>query len=71
MEVVDKVLEVCLAADPKLSAGIGGDNMTCLIVLLNPTPTPSTKEGEGESEDRDQISVRKDVVFYLGAPPTI
>ena len=31
------MLRECLASNPKLTAGVGGDNMTCLIVLLNRT----------------------------------
>lgn len=30
-------MKECLASNPKLTAGVGGDNMTCLIVLLNRT----------------------------------
>jgi preprotein translocase subunit SecD len=29
------VLQACLAQNPKATSGIGGDNMTCLVVLLN------------------------------------
>lgn len=34
-QIVKEVCSHCLAVDPRTSAGIGGDNMTCLIVLLN------------------------------------
>jgi hypothetical protein len=35
--MICQVLKECLASNPKLTAGVGGDNMTCLIVLLNRT----------------------------------
>ena len=34
-EIVRDVCRRCLAEDPKLTAGIGGDNMTCLFVMLD------------------------------------
>ena len=37
LQVVDAVLQECLSVDPKLTAGIGGDNMTCMVVLLDET----------------------------------
>lgn len=32
--VAEELLDACLAEDPRKSAGIGGDNFTCLIVQL-------------------------------------
>lgn len=34
-QIVREICKRCLAQDPKLSAGIGGDNMTCLLVLID------------------------------------
>eukprot|EP01038_Epipyxis_sp_PR26KG_P006378 gene6378-8786_t len=34
-QIIDDIFHKCVSADPRRSAGIGGDNMTCLIVLLN------------------------------------
>lgn len=33
--IVQEVCKRCLAKNPKTAAGIGGDNMTCLLVLLD------------------------------------
>ncbi|EER19496.1 protein phosphatase 2c, putative [Perkinsus marinus ATCC 50983] len=33
-EIVEELLDHCIADDPKLSEGIGGDNMTCILVKL-------------------------------------
>ncbi len=33
-EITEQLLEACLAEDPKKTTGIGGDNMTCLVVEL-------------------------------------
>jgi len=32
--IVEEMMSDCICADPKLTAGIGGDNMTCVIVML-------------------------------------
>jgi len=34
-QIVQEMCHHCVADDPRTSQGIGGDNMTCLIVLLN------------------------------------
>lgn len=34
-EIVRDVFDYCVAEDPKRTQGIGGDNMTCMIVQLN------------------------------------
>ncbi len=34
-EVVNQLLDDCIADDPRRTTGIGGDNMTCIIVELN------------------------------------
>lgn len=48
-EISAEMCRRCLADDPRHSAGVGGDNMTCLVVLLQDsdavmptTPTPGT-----------------------------
>ena len=35
--IVEQLLDFCLADDPRETAGIGGDNMTCIIAQLPPT----------------------------------
>ena len=37
LQVIDAVLQACLSTDPRNTAGIGGDNMTCMVVLLDET----------------------------------
>jgi hypothetical protein len=32
--VCEEVIDACLAEDPRKSTGIGGDNMTCMVVQL-------------------------------------
>ena len=36
-QITKQVLEHCLSDDPRLTSGVGGDNMTFLLVLLNKT----------------------------------
>lgn len=36
--MAEELLDACLAEDPRKSAGIGGDNFTCLIVQLKDRP---------------------------------
>jgi len=31
-EIVEDLLDACLSPDPKVTQGIGGDNMTCMVV---------------------------------------
>lgn len=45
-ELVEKMLLRCVADDPRKSGGIGGDNMTCMVVLLN----VSSEEGPSQAE---------------------
>jgi len=33
-KIVERLLDDCIAADPKATQGLGGDNMTCIIVKL-------------------------------------
>ena len=56
-----QVLQECLAENPKLANGIGGDNMTCLIVLLNVKDNTllnhgatGDKGGEGKKEEKER-----------------
>lgn len=35
-DIAAEMLDACLAGDPKDACGIGCDNMTCVIVLLEP-----------------------------------
>jgi hypothetical protein len=49
LQIVQDVFEFCVASDPRSTGGIGGDNMTCLIIRLNlETSTSSTAAGETE-----------------------
>ncbi|KAF4666535.1 hypothetical protein FOZ61_007929 [Perkinsus olseni] len=41
-EIVEELLDHCMADDPKLSEGIGGDNMTCILVKLDHDELSST-----------------------------
>lgn len=34
-EVASELLDYCLSSDPKQSCGVGCDNMTCVVVVLN------------------------------------
>lgn len=34
--IAEQLLDACVAEDPRKTGGIGGDNMTCLIVDLRP-----------------------------------
>jgi len=50
--IVEALLDDCIAVDPKETGGLGGDNMTCIIVQLVPEaseeahqPPPSTIHG--------------------------
>eukprot|EP00607_Mallomonas_marina_P008904 CAMPEP_0182423004 /NCGR_PEP_ID=MMETSP1167-20130531/8875_1 /TAXON_ID=2988 /ORGANISM="Mallomonas Sp, Strain CCMP3275" /LENGTH=451 /DNA_ID=CAMNT_0024601573 /DNA_START=106 /DNA_END=1461 /DNA_ORIENTATION=- len=52
-EIVEQGLKHCIADDPRKSGGVGGDNMTLMIVLLN-TNNSVEREGERERErERD------------------
>jgi hypothetical protein len=58
VQVVREMCRRCMADDPKLTAGIGGDNMTCLLVMLHhhafthsPPPPPHEKTKEGDNVD--------------------
>lgn len=34
-DIVHDMCKKCLADDPRAATGIGSDNMTCMVVLLN------------------------------------
>ena len=56
-EVMAQMCKHCLADDPRHTAGIGGDNMTALLVLLNEdgvsvSSSSSSHSREGASSDR-------------------
>jgi len=36
VEIAEQVFDHCITEDPKLTQGLGADNMTCVIVLLKP-----------------------------------
>eukprot|EP00752_Nemacystus_decipiens_P018431 g16523.t1 len=54
-KVCEEVMDACLSDDPRRTTGIGGDNMTCIVVLLDKSfsaeglPSPA-KRGEAEAE---------------------
>ena len=33
-QIIEEILDHCIADDPKTTGGIGGDNMTCIIATL-------------------------------------
>ncbi|KAF4677252.1 hypothetical protein FOL47_002491 [Perkinsus chesapeaki] len=41
-EIVEELLDHCIADDPKLTEGLGGDNMTCILVKLDHDGASST-----------------------------
>ena len=49
------MIDACLAEDPRKSTGIGGDNMTCLIVQLKDRgpglQLAAKRQGEGGKEE--------------------
>ncbi|CAN0004538.1 unnamed protein product [Sphacelaria rigidula] len=65
-KVCEAVMDKCLSEDPRRTAGIGGDNMTCLVVLLDKgrvseqgsSSAHEESEGkiEGQQDGRTQIS---------------
>lgn len=34
-KVCEEVMDACLSDDPRRTTGIGGDNMTCIVVLVS------------------------------------
>mmetsp|Transcript_2163 Transcript_2163/g.2127 ORF Transcript_2163/g.2127 Transcript_2163/m.2127 type:complete len:426 (+) Transcript_2163:18-1295(+) len=34
-KIIEEVFEFCVSVDPRTTGGIGGDNMTCIIIKLN------------------------------------
>lgn len=63
VQVVREVCRRCMADDPKLTAGIGGDNMTCLLVMLHhhalthSPPPPPPFEKMKEEQDEEEVDV--------------
>ena len=49
-QIVREVCKRCLANDPKTTAGIGGDNMTCLLVLLDHVNSINATSSSGKKE---------------------
>ena len=49
-QVVHEVCNRCVANDPRTSTGIGSDNMTCLIVLLNQNTSDTTRSSVSSSQ---------------------
>eukprot|EP00743_Colponemidia_sp_Colp-15_P000901 GILK01000994.1.p1 GENE.GILK01000994.1~~GILK01000994.1.p1 ORF type:complete len:362 (-),score=45.61 GILK01000994.1:171-1223(-) len=43
-EIVEQIFENCIAPDPMNTGGLGCDNMTCLIVTLQPQANRSTNQ---------------------------
>lgn len=46
--ILPHVLKRCLADDPRKAQGIGGDNMTCMVVQLR---NPPRKEGDDSTDE--------------------
>lgn len=34
-KVCEEVMDACMSDDPRRTTGIGGDNMTCIVVLVS------------------------------------
>jgi protein phosphatase 1G len=49
-EIVEELLDDCIADDPRKTTGLGGDNMTCLIVEVNGGPKPRAVDPVGRDE---------------------
>ncbi|CAM9415012.1 unnamed protein product [Ectocarpus fasciculatus] len=60
-KVCEEVMDACMSDDPRRTTGIGGDNMTCIVVLLDktfsaetltlPPRVEETKEAKGSPDD--------------------
>lgn len=37
-KICEDLIDACLARDPKQTSGLGGDNITLLVILLNASP---------------------------------
>jgi protein phosphatase 1G len=48
LKIVEEMFEFCVSADPRTTGGIGGDNMTCLIIRLNLDTPPTSSSGTGK-----------------------
>lgn len=60
-DITKKVLKTCLADDPRKSQGIGGDNMTFLVVLLKPQLKGSASPAAVESSVPETAPVQQAV----------
>ncbi|CBJ28912.1 conserved unknown protein [Ectocarpus siliculosus] len=47
-KVCEEVMDECMSDDPRRTTGIGGDNMTCIVVLLDKTFSAETLPPRGE-----------------------
>lgn len=56
-EVIQVVMKRCLATDVRTSQGIGGDNMTFLVVWLKESTAPPVRTPEGERENASDSRV--------------
>lgn len=41
-----QMIDFCVSDDPRNTGGIGGDNMTCVIIRLNLDPNASTSSAK-------------------------
>lgn len=58
-KIAEEMLDACLADDPRKTTGVGGDNMTCLIVQLKARPglkRAGDVKREGPAVGEEQIS---------------
>lgn len=53
--VVEELLDDCMAADPKQTGGLGGDNMTCVIVRLTHSESQLGPEKPDSRDSHDQL----------------
>lgn len=70
-EVVHEAMMRCIADDPRLSQGIGGDNMTFLIVWLKEETAPKPWEEEAtEASGADESSAPSAFLSSNASDPT-
>lgn len=48
-EIIENVFEHCIADDPRIAEGLGGDNMTCIIVFFKPLSELAAAYSESKS----------------------
>ncbi len=68
-EITHDAMKRCLADDPKKTQGIGGDNMTFLVVNLKPTAYYcQSPQRKGKNDDGDDDSIALSPISDDGNP---